>query len=132
MVDNVPSNCSNREFIRHFQSIEGIRSIYFGHPLICPAQGLYRFAWITCENQDVCDAVLKLLGEEFKYYYSPLSKDVKNTHLHGQMQPAFKKQAFLPSLLNQESYIEEDLTLCYKVLHALEHYYVTQDSAYYL
>lgn len=124
MIEDLPSNCSNREFTNHFQSVEGIRSIYFGHPLICPAKGLYRFAWITCENQEVCDKVLSLLSGDFNYIFNEYSKETRKTRLHARLQPSFKKQYFLPSLLNQESYIEEDYELCCQLLRALETYWV--------
>lgn len=132
MIDNVPSNCSNAEFKRHLQSLQGIRSVYFGHPLICPAQGLYRFVWITCESQDACKAVLQALSGDFEYIYNSVSKMTKKVHLHCQLQPSFKKQYYLPALLNQPSYIEEDLKQCYQLLHALEDYYVFTHSLCYV
>ena len=124
MIDDVPSNCSYTEFKSHLSSLEGIHSIYFGDPLVCPAQGLYRFAWITCENEDACNNVLSFFDDDFEYICNPISKITKRTHLHAQKQPAFRKQFYLPSLLNQEQYIQEDLQLSYQLLHALEGYWV--------
>lgn len=124
VIDNLPSNCTNERFISHLEGLSGIRSVYFGHPLICPAQGLYRFVWITCEDEISCKNVIEYLSNEFEYVFNPIANSTKKVRLHCQRQPSFRKHYYLPSLLNQDSYIQEDYEGCLKLLHALEDYWV--------
>ena len=124
MIDNLPSSCSKQEFKNHLQDIKGIRSIYFGHPLLCPAQGLDYFVWISCENKETCEQIIELFKNKFEYISNDVSKSTKKIDLNCQFQPSFRKRYYLPSLLNQPEYIDEDLDNLFKLLQALEDYYV--------
>lgn len=95
-----------------------------GHPLICPPSGLYRAAWICTDTAESAEKIVEALSKETEFLIDPITRETGGMKLNCSLQCPFKQFSYIPAVLNTAESVQEDLSLCKKVLHALESYWV--------
>ena len=82
-----------------------------------------RYAWVPMESVEAGEQLLEMLNGEVSFTSNMITKSSDTVRLYASLYHPHEPPT-LPSLLNEEEHIAEDLARLRRLVQALEHFWV--------